>query len=275
MWDAGLDESQAGIKIVGRNINNLRYADDTTVMAESEEDLKSFLMKVKKESEKAGLKLNIQKTKIMATSPITSWQIDGGKWKQWQFWFSWAPKSLQTVTAATKLKDTWLLGRKGMTSLDSILKSRDITLLTKVCIVKAIVFPVVICRGESWTIQKAKCLRTDVFKLWCWRSFLRIPWIARWSNQSILKEINPKYSLEGLKLKLQCLGYLMERAISLEKTLILGKTEERRRGRQRTRRLDGITESVDMSFEQTPGDSEGQESLACCCPWVCKELNIT
>ena len=140
MWNAGLDEAQAGIKIARRNINNLRYADDTTLMAESEEELKSLLMKVKKESEKAGLKLNIQKTKIMAFSPMTSWQIDGKQWKKWQTLFSWAPKSLQMVTAAMKLKDTCPLKDGSMTNLDSVLKSRDIILLTKVHIVKAMVF---------------------------------------------------------------------------------------------------------------------------------------
>ena len=135
MWNVELDESQAGIKIAGRNINNLRFADDTTIMAENKEELKSLLMKVK-ESEKAGLKLNIQKTKIMASGPITSWQIDGEKWKQCQISFSWAPKSLQVVTAAMKIKRCMLLGRKAMTNLDSILKSRDITLPTELCMSK-------------------------------------------------------------------------------------------------------------------------------------------
>ena len=208
-------------------------------------------MKVKEESEKSGLKLNIQKTKIMASGPITSWQI-GKKWKQWQTLFSWAPKSLWTVTAAMKLR-CLLLGRKAMTNLDSILKSRDITLLTKVHIIKAMVFSVVMYRCESWTIKKAKCWRTDAFELWCWRRLLRVPWTVRRSNQSILKEINPEYSLEELmlKLKLQYFGHLMGRADSLEKTLMLGKTEgSRRRGWQRMRWLDGITDSTHMSLSK-------------------------
>ena len=144
MQNASLDEAHAGIKITGRSINNLRYADDTTLMAESEEELKSLLMKVKEESEKAGLKLNIQKPKITASGPITSWQMNG-KWKQWETLFSWTPKSLQMVTAAMKIKRRFLLGRKAMTNLDNILKSRDITLPTKVCLVKAMGFPVVMC----------------------------------------------------------------------------------------------------------------------------------
>ena len=153
MRNAGLQEAQAGIKIAGRNINNLRYADDTSLMAESEEELKSLLIKVKEESEKVGLKLNIQKTKIMASGPITSWEIDGEQQKQCQTLFFGAPKSLQTVT---EFKRCLLLGRKVMTNLDSIFKSRDITLPTKVHLVKTMVFPVVMYGCESWTIKKAE-----------------------------------------------------------------------------------------------------------------------
>ena len=200
MRNAGLEEAQAGIKISGRNINNLRYADDITLMAESEEELKSFLMKVKEESEKVGLKLNIQKTKIMASGPISSWQI-----------VLWAPKSLQMVTAAMKLKDAYSLEGKVMTNLDSILKSRDITLSTKIHQVKAMVFPVVRYGCESCAIKKAECQRIDAFELWCWRRLLRVLWTVRRSNQSILKEISPVCSLVGLilKLKLQYFGHLM------------------------------------------------------------------
>ena len=149
MRNTGLEEAQAGIKIVGRNINNLRYADDTTLMAESEEKLKSLLMKVKEESEKVGLKLNIQKMKIMASGPITPWKQMGKQWKQCQTLFFWAPKSLQMVTAAMKLKDAYSLEKKVTINLDSIFKSRDITLPTKVCLVKAMVVPVVIYGCES------------------------------------------------------------------------------------------------------------------------------
>ena len=152
MWNARLDESQARIKIARRNINNLRYADDTTLTAESEEELKSLLMRVKEESEKAGLKLNIQKIKTMASGPITSRQKKGEKCKQWQILFSWAPKVLWTVTCSHEIKRHSLLGRKAMTNLDSILKSRDVTLPSKVCIVKAMVFLLVMYGCESWTV---------------------------------------------------------------------------------------------------------------------------
>ena len=191
MENAKPDEAQAGIKTARRNINNLRYADDTTLMAESKEVLKSLLMKVKEKSERAGLKLNIQKTKIMASSLITSRQIDG--------------ETMETVT------DFIFLGSK-------ITADADITLLTKVCLVKAMVFPVVMYGCESWTIKKAERRRTDAFELWCWRRLLRLPWTARRSNQSILKEINPKYSLEGLMLKRQYFVHLMGRTHSVEKT---------------------------------------------------------
>ena len=235
MWNAGLDEAKAGIRIARRNINNLRYADDTTLMTKSEEELKSLLMKMTEESEKAGLKPSIKNMKIMASGPITPWQIDGGEMKQWQILFSWAPKSLPTVTSTMKLR-CLCLGRKAMTNLDNVLKSRDITLLTKGCPVKAMLFPIVMYGCESWTIKKAKCQKIDAFELWCWRRLLRAPWTARRSNQSILKEISPEYLLEGLKLKLQYFGQLTWRADSLEKTLMLGKIEgRRRRGWQKMR----------------------------------------
>ena len=177
----------------------------------------------------------------------------GKQWKQCQTLFFGAPKSLQMVTAAMKLKRCLLLGRKVLTNLDSIFKSRDITLPTKVRLVKAMVFPVVMHGCESWTVKKAECRRIDGFELWCWRRLLRVPWTARRSNQSILKEISPQSSLEGLmlKLKLQYFAHLMRRADSFEKTLMLGKTEGgRRRGRQRMRWLDSITDSRDVSLSK-------------------------
>ena len=243
MRNAGLDEAQAGIKIAGRNINNLKYTDDTTLMAESEEELKSLLMKVKEESEKTGLKLNIHKIKIMASGPITSWQIDGETMETVTDFIFLGSKISADGDCSHETKRRLLPGRKAMTNLDSILKSRDITLLTKVCPVKAMVFPVVVYGCESWTIKKAECRRTDAFELWGWRRLLRVPWAARKSSQSILKEINPEYSLERLmlKLKLQYFGYLMQNN-SLVKTLMLGKIEgRRRRGQQKMRWLDGIT----------------------------------
>ena len=177
-------------------------------MAESKEELKSLLMKVKEKSENFGLKLNIQKTKIMASGPITSCQINGETVKDFIFGGS---KITADGDCSHEIKRCLLLGRKVMTNLDSILKSRDITLPTMVHLVKAMVFPVVMYGCESWTIKKADCRRIDAFELWCWRRLLRVPWIARRSNQSILKELSPEYSLEGLmlKLKLQYLGHLM------------------------------------------------------------------
>ena len=227
MRNAGLEEAQAGIKISGRNINNLRYADDTILMAESEEELKTLLMKVKKESKKVGLKLNIQKTKIMASGPITSWQIDGETVETVSDFILGGSKITADGDCSHEIKRRLLLGRKVMTNLDSILKGRHITLQTKVHLVKAMVFPVVMYGYESWTLERAECQRIDAFELWCWRRLLTVPWTARRSNQSILKEISPEYSLEGLmlKLKFQYFGHLMRTADSLEKTLMLGKIE--------------------------------------------------
>ena len=199
MWNARPDDSQAGIKIASRNINNVRYADDTTLVAESEEELKSLLMKVKEECEKAGLKLSIQNTRIMTYGPITSWKLDGETVTDFIFWGS---KINADGDYSCEIKRRLLLGRKAMTNLHSVLKSRDITLPIKVHIVKAMVFPVAMYGCESSTIKKAEHQRIDAFELWCWRRLLRVPWTAR-SNQSILKKISPKYSLEGLMLKLK------------------------------------------------------------------------
>ena len=229
MRNAGLDE--AGLKIARRNINILRYADDTTLMAESEEEIKSFLMKMKEESEKVGLKLNIQKTKIMASGPITSWEIDGETVETMSDFILGGSKITADGDCSHEIKRHLLLGRNAMTNLDSILKSRDSTLPTKVHIVKAMVFPVVMYGCQSWTINKAESRRIDAFELWCWRRLLRVPWTAKRSNQSIPKEISPECSLEGLRLKLQLqyFGHLIRRADSPEKTLMLGKIEGRRR----------------------------------------------
>ena len=228
MRNAGLEEAEAGIKIAGRNVNNFRYVDETILMAESEEELENLLMKVKEESEKVGLKLNIQKTKIVASDPFTSWQIDRETVSDFIFLSS-------EITAdgdcSHEIKRGLLLGRKVISNLDIILKSTDITLSMKFHLVKAMVFPVVMYRCESWTLKKGECRRIDAFELWCWRRLLRVPWTARRSNQSILKEISLGCSLERLvvKLKLQYFGHLMRRADSLEKTVMLGKIEGRRR----------------------------------------------
>ena len=176
-------------------------------------------MKVKEESEKAGLKLNIQKMKIMASGPITSWQIDGETMETVTDFTWWGSKITSDGDCSHEIKRRLLLGRKAMTNLDSIWKSKDITLPTKVCLVKAMVLPVVIYGCESWTVKKAECWRIDVLELWCWRRLLRVPWIARISKQSILKQISPEYSLEGLmlKVKLQYYGHLMWKNNPLEK----------------------------------------------------------
>ena len=216
MRNAGLDEAQAGIKTAGRNIYDLRYADDTTLMGESEEELRSLLMKVKEESEKVGLKFNIQKTKIMASGPITSWEICGETVDTVSDFIFGGSKITADGDCSHEIKRHLLLGRKVMTHLDSILKSRNITLPTKVRLVKAMVFSVVMYGDESWIIKKAEHRRIDAFELWCWRRLLRLPWTARRSSQSILKQISPGCSLEGLmlKLKLQYLGHLMGRVDS-------------------------------------------------------------
>ena len=182
MQNSRLDKAQSGIKIAGKNINNLRYADDTTLMAESEEELKSPLMKVKEESEKVGLKLNIQKTKIMASGPITSWEIDGETVETVSDFIFGGSKITADGDCSHEIKRRLLLGSKVMTNLDSILKCRDVTLLTKVRLVKAMVFPVVMYGCDSWTVRKAERRRIDVFELWCWRRLLRVPWTARRSN---------------------------------------------------------------------------------------------
>ena len=197
-------------------------------------------MKVKDESEKVGLKLNIQETKIMASGPITSWQIDGETVETVADFLLGGSKIIAPFhgDCSHEIKRHLLLGRKVMTNLDSILKSRNITLPTKVRLVKAMVFPAVMYGCESWTVKKAECRRIDTFEVWCWRRLLRVPWTARRSNQSMLKEISPGISLEGmmLKLKLQYFGHLMGRADSFEKTLMLGMIESRRRrGQQRMR----------------------------------------
>ena len=190
MRNLRLDYAQGGIKNAWRNISNLRYAHDTTLMAESKEELKSLFMKVKEESEKVGLKLNTQKTKIMTSSPIRSWQTDGETMETVKDFIFWGSQITAGGDCSHEIKRCLLLGRKAMTNLDSILKSRDITLLTKVHKVKTMVFPVVMYGCESCTIKKAEVQRIDAFELWCWRRLLRVPWTARRSNCSILNEIN-------------------------------------------------------------------------------------
>ena len=210
-------------------------------------------MKVKEESEKVGLKLNIQKTEIMASSPITSWQIDGETMETVTDFILGGSQITVDGVCSHEIKRQLLFEGKAMTNLDSILKSRDITLLTKICLVKAMIFPVVMYRCESWTLKKAECQRIDAFELWCWRRLLRVFWTARRFSQLILKEISPECSLEGLmlKLKLHYFGHLMRRTDSFEKTLMLGEIEgRRRRGWQRMRWFYDITDSMDISLSK-------------------------
>ncbi|KAF7244514.1 Testis anion transporter 1, partial [Varanus komodoensis] len=262
MRKAGLDESPDGIKIAGRNINNLRYADDTTLMAESEEELKSLLMRVKEESAKVGLKLNIKKTKIMTSIPITSWQIDGKEMEVVTDFIFLSSRITADRDCSQEIKRHLLLGRKAMANLDSILKNRDITLLTKVHIVKAMVFSVAMYGSESWTIRKAERRRIEAFELWCWRRLLRVPWTARRSNRSVLEEINPDCFLEGqiLKMQLKYFGHLMRRKDSLEKSLMLGTIDGKRRGRQRMKWIDGVTEAVGVSLSGLQGMVEDRKA---------------
>ena len=254
MLNTRLDEWQAGIKIAGRNINIIRYADDTTLMEEREEELKSLMMTVKEETEKTGLKLNTQKFEDHGIwSPDFMANRKWKEWKQWQVLSSWARKSLRIVTASMKLKII-CIWKESCDNPRQLFKMQRHHFANKVHSVnRMVVFSVVIYGFETWTIKTAEHQRTDAFELWCWRRVLTVSWTTRRSNQSIVKEISPEYSLEGLMLKLkpQYVGHLMQRTDSLEKTLMLGKFEcWRRREWQKIRWSDGIIDSKDMNLSK-------------------------
>ena len=231
MWNARLDEAQAGIKIAWGNINNLRYANDTTLMGESEEELTSLLMKVKEESEKADLKLNFQKTKIMVSGPITSWQIDRETMETVTDLIFLGSKITADGDCSHEIKRHLLLGKRAMTKPRQHIKKQRCYFANKCPSSQSYGFS----SGNVWMweldLKKAEQWTIDAFELWCWRRLLRVPWTARRSNQSILKEISPEHSLEGLvlKLKLQYFGHLVQRTDSLEKTWMLGRIGGRRR----------------------------------------------
>ena len=271
MRKAGLEEAQAGIKIAGRNIWGYRYAGDNTLMAESEKELKILLMKVKEESEKVGLKLNIRKTKIMASGSITSWQIDGERVETVADFIVGGSKITADCDWNHEIQTCLLLGRKVITNLDSILKSRDITLQTKVHLVKAMVFPVVMYGCESWTIKKAENQRIDAFELWCWR-LLRVPWTARRSNQSILKEISPVCSLERLiwSWNSNTVATWCEELAHLKRPW--GWERLRAGGEGDNRGWDGWMASATHGhgFGWTLGVGDGQGGLACWDSWGCR-----
>uniref|UniRef100_A0A803TTK5 ribonuclease H n=1 Tax=Anolis carolinensis TaxID=28377 RepID=A0A803TTK5_ANOCA len=253
MRRVGLHDSKAGVKISGRNINNLRYADDTTLMAESEEELRSLITKVKEESAKAGLQLNIKKTKIMATRPIDNRQIEGENVEAVTDFIFLGAKITADADCSQEIRRRLLLGRRAMANLERILKSRDITLATKVRIVKAMALPIVTYGCESWTIRKAERRKTDAFELWCWRKILRVPWTTRRSNQSILQEIMPDCSLEGriLETKMKYFDHIMRRQERLEKIMMLGEMEgKRKRGQPRVRWMDGILEVTGSTLKE-------------------------
>ena len=254
MRNAGLEEAKSGIKIAGRNINNLIYSDDTTLMAESEEELKSLLMKVKEESEKIGLKLNFRKMKIMASGPITSLQIDGEIVSDIIYGGSKITADgdcSHEIKTLTPWKESYDQPRQCIKKQRHDFANKGPSSQGSSGPSSAMIFPAVMYGCESWTIKKAENWRIDAFELWCWRRLLRVPWTTRRSNQSILKDISPGCSLEGLmlKLKLQYFGHLIWRADSFEKTLMMGKIEgKRRRGWQRMKWLDGLTTTMDMSL---------------------------
>jgi exonuclease III len=253
MRKAGIDEAAGGIKIGGRNINNLRYADDTTILAETADDLQCLLRKVKEESAAARLKLNMKKTFVMTNGPIQEFHIDNDQVEIVKE-FIFLGSSISTDgNCSNEIKRRLLMGRKAMVSLDKLIKSKDVSLATKIRVIKTMVFPVTTYGCESWTIKQADRRKIDAFELWCWRRLLRVPWTEKRTNKSVLQEIKPECSLEAsmVKLKLSYFGHIMRRQDSLEKEIMLGMVGgKRRRGRQKERWTDTIKEDTNLTITQ-------------------------
>lgn len=253
MKQADLEETTAGVKIGGRNINNLRYADDTTLMAESTEDLKYLLTKLKAESLAAGLKLNMSKTFVMTTGSLKEFKVDDEQIEIVEYFIFLGSRINSDGNCSPEINRRLMLGRHAMINLDKLMKSRDINLNTKKRLVQAMVFPITTYGCESWTMKKHDRRKVDAFELWCWRRALRVPWTAKRTNRSVLDEIKADLSLESsmLKLKLSFFGHIMRKNDSLEKTIMLGKIEgKRRRGRERTIWTDSITEETQLTLQQ-------------------------
>ena len=262
MRKTGIDETTAGIKIGGRNINNLRYADDTTLLAETADDLKHLLTKVKTESETAGLKLNMKKTFVMTNSEMKEFHIDNEQVEIVEEFIFLGSIVNNDGQCSNEIRRRLILGRKAMTSLDKLTKSKDISLATKIRIIKSMVFPITTYGCESWTMKQADRKKIDAFELWCWRRLLRIPWTDKRTNQSVLEEIKPELSLEAsmLKLRLSYFGHLMRRPESLEKEIMLGMVEgKRRRGRQRKRWIDTIKEDTNLTLRELTGATQERD----------------
>jgi len=253
MRKASIDEAAGGIKIGGRNINNLRYADDTTILAETVDDLQYLLRKVKEESAAAGLKLNMKKTFVMTNGPIQEFHIDNDQVEIVKEFIFLGSNINTDGNCSNEIKRRLLMGRRAMVSLDKLIKSKDVSLATKIKIIKTMVFPVTMYGCESWTIKQADRKKIDAFELWCWRRLLRVPWTEKRTNKSVLQEIKPECSLEAsmVKLKLSYFGHIMRRQESLEKEIMLGMVGgKRRRGRQKKRWIDTIKEDTNLTLTQ-------------------------
>ena len=253
MRKAGIEEAAGGIKIGGRNINNLRYADDTTILAETADDLQCLLRKIKEESAVTGLKLNMKKICVMTNGPIQEFHIDNEQVEIVKEFIFLGSSINADSNCSNEIKRRLLMGRKAMVNLDKLIKNKDVSMITKIRVIKTMVFPVTTYDCESWTIKQADRRKIDAFELWCWRRLLRIPWTEKRTNKFVLQEIKPESSLEAsmVKLKLSYFGHIMRRQDSLEKEIMLGMVGgNRRRGRQKKRWIDTIKEDTNLTLTQ-------------------------